>query len=107
MLLMSATMQGEVYRQIIDKVILAAQTDFEEGGYTQETLQELKMVSHEDFSITLRPGPFHRCKWRAAFRRGFTHSPYLASRDVKRPSIWWGKKRVQTGQKDGRSRVSA
>jgi hypothetical protein len=37
--------QGEVYRTIIDKVILASQTDFEEGGYTQETLQELKLVS--------------------------------------------------------------
>jgi len=38
-------MQGEVYRQIIEKVILQAQTDFEEGGYTVETLQELKLVS--------------------------------------------------------------
>jgi len=38
-------MQGEVYRQIIEKVILQAQTDFEEGGYTLETLQELKQVS--------------------------------------------------------------
>jgi hypothetical protein len=45
---MSSTMQGEVYRQIIDKVILSAQTDFEEGGYTQETLQELKLVSGHD-----------------------------------------------------------
>jgi hypothetical protein len=48
MLLMKSTMQGEVYRQIIDKIILASQTDFEEGGYTQETLQELKLVSEED-----------------------------------------------------------
>jgi hypothetical protein len=45
MSLIRSTVQGEVYRQIIDKVILASQTDFEEGGYTQETLQELKMVS--------------------------------------------------------------
>jgi hypothetical protein len=45
---MRSTIQGEVYRQIIDKVILQAQTDFEEGGYTQETLQELKLVSDND-----------------------------------------------------------
>jgi hypothetical protein len=46
---MRSTIQGEVYRQIIDKVILQAQTDFEEGGYTQETLQELKLVSDNDW----------------------------------------------------------
>jgi len=47
-LLTSAPTQGDVYRQIIDKVILSAQNDFEEGGYTAETLQELKLVSGRD-----------------------------------------------------------
>lgn len=47
-------MQGEVYRQIIDKVILQAQTDFEEGGYTLETLQELKLVSGKRLPRTSR-----------------------------------------------------
>jgi len=37
--------QGGIYAQIIDRIIEAAKNDFEEGGYDQSTLMELKEVS--------------------------------------------------------------
>jgi hypothetical protein len=37
--------QGAVYDQIISKVILASQNDFEECGVDQTTLDELRQVS--------------------------------------------------------------
>jgi hypothetical protein len=58
---MRLTTQGDVYRQIIDKIILASQTDFEEGGYTQETLQELKMVSEVIRKRLIPPSCLQRC----------------------------------------------
>ena len=38
--------QGNVYQQIIDKVIQASQNDFEEFGVDQSTLDEMKQVSY-------------------------------------------------------------
>ena len=78
--------QGEVYRQIIDKVILQAQTDFEEGGYTQETLQELKLVSDRNCHLP------RTSAWLAAIRE-FTLSSSLDSIGLfKRCNMdekWW------------------
>jgi hypothetical protein len=81
MSLMRPTAQGEVYRQIIDKVILASQTDFEEGGYTQETLQELKMVSHRH-SPTL---DLARLAWPAASGNLRLHQAWPAEAFFKAP----------------------
>lgn len=36
--------QGNVYQQIIEKVIQASQNDFEEFGVDQSTLDEMKQV---------------------------------------------------------------
>jgi len=38
-------LQGDVYRQIIEKIVQAAKNDFEEGGYAPDTLTDLKTVS--------------------------------------------------------------
>lgn len=38
-------LQGDVYNKIIDDVISASSTDFEESGVSQSTLQELRKVS--------------------------------------------------------------
>jgi hypothetical protein len=51
-------LKGDVYRQIVDKVIRAAQIDFQENGYTDETLHELKNVSNNCVHSICGPNPF-------------------------------------------------
>ena len=45
MLTTNCNAQGNIYAQIIDRIIEAAKNDFEEGGYDQSTLVDLKEVS--------------------------------------------------------------
>ena len=45
MLTRKSNTQGAIYAQIIDRIIEAAKNDFEEGGYDQSTLLDLKEVS--------------------------------------------------------------
>jgi transcription initiation factor TFIIA large subunit len=42
---MSNSQVGQVYQQIIQDVIEASRTDFEEGGIDENVLDELKKVS--------------------------------------------------------------
>jgi hypothetical protein len=44
-LTMNYNPQGAIYAQIIERIIEAAKNDFEEGGYDQSTLADLKEVS--------------------------------------------------------------
>jgi hypothetical protein len=84
--LTKSMMQGEVYRVIIDKIILAAQTDFEEGGYTQETLQELKLVSEDDAQSSIHPTPCGSAMDSSI--KEFTLSSRLARGDAEKCAIW-------------------
>ncbi|KAK8431119.1 hypothetical protein IWX49DRAFT_578070 [Phyllosticta citricarpa] len=43
---MSNTITGSIFGQIIERVVLASQNDFEESGVDQQTLQEMKEVGH-------------------------------------------------------------
>jgi len=47
MLTLNYNSQGGIYAQIIDRIIEAAKNDFEEGGYDQSTLVDLKEVSRK------------------------------------------------------------
>ena len=53
MLTMNCNAQGNIYAQIIDRIIDAAKNDFEEGGYDQSTLVDLKEVSRGPADDTL------------------------------------------------------
>jgi transcription initiation factor TFIIA large subunit len=46
-------MQGNVYQQIIEKVIQASQNDFEEFGVDQSTLDEMKQVCHSSLAVCI------------------------------------------------------
>ena len=50
---MNRNKQGSVYAQIIERIIEAAKNDFEEGGYDQSTLVDLKEVSRSQAGDTV------------------------------------------------------
>ncbi|KAF2664023.1 hypothetical protein BT63DRAFT_429558 [Microthyrium microscopicum] len=47
---MSNQVVGDIYRQIMEKTVHAAQTDFEEGGYAPETLVDLQKAWQENLT---------------------------------------------------------
>jgi transcription initiation factor TFIIA large subunit len=47
---MSNTTVGDIYRQVMDKIVQAVQNDFEEGGYAPEVLSDLRQVWQENLS---------------------------------------------------------
>ncbi|KAF2091248.1 transcription factor IIA, alpha/beta subunit [Saccharata proteae CBS 121410] len=47
---MSNAVTGQTYAQIIDRVVVASQNDFEESGVDQQTLQELKEIWQKKLS---------------------------------------------------------
>ena len=49
-------MKGDVYQKIIEDVISASATDFEESGVSQATLQELQQVSLSTFFVCATSG---------------------------------------------------
>ena len=67
-------LQGDVYAKVIEDVISASSTDFEESGVSQSTLQELQKVSRmfrlvrvipQTFtSIAIFPPSFHSTFWK-------------------------------------------
>ena len=89
-----------MYKQIVDRIIIAVQTDFEEGGYDPQTLQDLRKV-RPPYARSLAAGTHYSVHTRLLHQIlfFFMHLPFCLQR------LWhggWPEERALTHGLPGR-----